>query len=178
MLSKLVQSPVSECGISSIYPTLQSPSVENPVLLPLLTHLTLNMAGPISGMQITGAVPGSFKMLSMALTTTVPAPSILFLELLIILDIISATMHVSFSCEGVGNSYAEFRSKVSATLFNRLERNVWLDMVRPCVDAEFTVLRLDVAVDNEVKMMCSIASQAQVARQQIMEVHQQCLENS
>ena len=48
-------------------------------------------------------------------------------------------------------------------------------MVRPCVDAEFTVSRLDVAVDNEVKIMCSILSKDQVARQQIMEVHQQGL---
>ena len=87
MLSKLVQSPVTECGISSIYPTLQSPSVQNPVLLPLLKHLTLKMAGPISGMQITGAVPSFFEdavqgfLLPMAPT---------------ILDNVSATMHVGF----------------------------------------------------------------------------------
>ena len=76
--------------------------MENLVLLPLLKHLTLNMAGPISGMQITGAVPSFFEdvvegfLLPMAPTTTVPAPFILFLELLFILDNISATMHVSF----------------------------------------------------------------------------------
>ena len=46
-------------------------------------------------------------------------------------------------------------------------------MVRPCVDAEFNVSRLDASLDNEVKMMCSFLSKNQVARHQIMEVHQQ-----
>ena len=80
-----------------------------------------------------------------------------------------------FSFDSVGNSYVEFHSKLSGSSFMRWERNVWLDMVRLCVDADFNVSRLDVAVDNEVKMMCSALARDQVARQQIMQMHQQCL---
>ena len=46
-------------------------------------------------------------LLPMAPTTMVHAPSILFLELLIILDNISATMHVSFFCDSLGHSCAD-----------------------------------------------------------------------
>ena len=76
-------------------------------------------------------------------------------------------------CDSLGVAYSDFQSKLSPTLMGRWERNVWLEMVRPCIDVEFNVSHLDIGVDDEVKMFCATLARDRAACQQIMRVHRQ-----
>ena len=56
--------------------------------------------------------------------------------------------------ESLGDAYSDFRSKVHSALRDRWQRNVWLDMVRPCIDVNFKEWDLPDNADREVKMFC------------------------
>ena len=73
--------------------------------------------------------------------------------------------------ESLGGSYSDFRSKVDPALMHRWQRNLWLDMVRPCIDVDFKESLLHNNADDEVKMFCKTLAKDHAACQQIMLLH-------
>ena len=53
-----------------------------------------------------------------------------------------------FFCNSIGHTYDAFRSKLDPSLLMQWERNVWLDMVQPCVHVGFDVSSLPSTTDN------------------------------
>ena len=76
-------------------------------------------------------------------------------------------------CDSLGVTYSDPQSEVKAALMDRWERNVWLDMVRLCIDVDFNVSHLDIGVDDKVKIFCATLARDRVACQQIMRRHRQ-----
>ena len=58
--------------------------------------------------------------------------------------------------ESLGNTYSVFASKFKENpqLLDRWQRNVWLEMVRPCIDVNFKEWDLPDNADREEKMFC------------------------
>ena len=54
----------------------------------------------------------------------------------------------------------------------RWERNVWLDLIKPCVEANFDVSSLPDTVDNESRMMCIELSKHDLVCRQVRQVHE------
>ena len=75
--------------------------------------------------------------------------------------------------ESLSVAYSDFRSKDDPALMDRWQRNVWLDMVRPCIDVDFKESILHNDVDDEVKMLCKTLAKDLADCQEIVRLHRQ-----
>ena len=77
--------------------------------------------------------------------------------------------------ESLGDAYSDFTSKFEGNraLLDRWQRNVWLEMVRPCIDANFKEWNLPDNADREVKMFCKTVAKDRKICEDIMKLRRQ-----
>ena len=73
--------------------------------------------------------------------------------------------------ESLGNTYSVFQSKLeeNSQLLDRWQRNVWLEMVLPCIKNDFMESLLPMGTDNEVKKFCKTLARDPAVCKEIMD---------
>ena len=77
--------------------------------------------------------------------------------------------------ESLGNTYSVFQSKFTenSQLLDRWQRNVWLEMVVPCIKADFMESLLPMDADNEVKKFCKTLAKDPAVCKEIMDLYRE-----
>ena len=77
--------------------------------------------------------------------------------------------------ESLGNTYSVFQSKLeeNSQLLDRWRRNVWLEMVVPCIKTNFMEWLLPMGTDNEVKKFCKTLARDPAVCKEIMDLYRE-----